>query len=41
MIFLKCFLTSDLSLDREVEFAIDFVPGTNPVSMGPYRIFTS
>lgn len=32
---------SDLTLEREVEFAIDLVPGTSHVSMVPYRTFTS
>lgn len=29
---------NDLSLDLEVEFVIDLVPCTNPVSMAPYRM---
>ncbi|XP_058732932.1 uncharacterized protein LOC131604514 [Vicia villosa] len=29
---------SDLPPEREVEFSIDLVPGTSPVSMAPYRI---
>ena len=29
---------SDLPPEREVEFAIDLVPGTSPVSMSPYRM---
>lgn len=32
---------SDLPPEREVEFAIDLVPGTSPVSMIPYRMSTS
>ena len=28
----------DVPAEREVEFSIDLVPGTKPVSMGPYRI---
>lgn len=31
----------DLPPGREVEFAIDLVPGTNPTSMTPYRMFAS
>ena len=27
--------------EREVEFAIDLVPGTKPVSMAPYRMSAS
>ena len=27
--------------EREVEFSIDLVPGTKPVSMAPYRISVS
>lgn len=30
---------SDFSLERGVEFAIDLVPGTRPVSMAPYKMF--
>ncbi|MCI91835.1 cellular nucleic acid-binding protein, partial [Trifolium medium] len=29
---------SDLPLEREVEFAIDVIPGTSPISMAPYRM---
>ena len=29
---------SDLPPEREVEFSIDLVPGTSPVSMAPYRM---
>ncbi|MCI30720.1 cellular nucleic acid-binding protein, partial [Trifolium medium] len=29
---------SDLPPEREVEFAIDVVPGTSPISMAPYRM---
>lgn len=29
---------SDLTLERGVEFAIDFVPGTSPISMAPYQM---
>lgn len=32
---------SDLVPEREVEFAIDLVPDTRPVSMEPYRVFVS
>lgn len=32
---------SDLSPVREVEFTIDLVPGTSPVSMDPYRMSAS
>lgn len=32
---------SDLPPEREVEFFIDLVPGTTPVSMDPYRMFSS
>ena len=32
---------SDLSLGREVEFAIDIVIGTGPVWMAPYRMSAS
>jgi len=28
----------DVPLEREVEFSIDLVPGTKPVSMAPYRM---
>ena len=27
-----------LPFDREIEFAIDLVPGTTPISMAPYRM---
>ncbi|MCI93122.1 cellular nucleic acid-binding protein, partial [Trifolium medium] len=27
---------SDVPLEREVEFSIDLVPGTGPISMAPY-----
>ncbi|MCI84522.1 cellular nucleic acid-binding protein, partial [Trifolium medium] len=29
---------SDLPPEREVEFAIDVVPDTSPISMAPYRM---
>ena len=29
---------NDLPPEREVEFSIDLVPGTSPVSMAPYRM---
>ncbi|MCI18420.1 RNA-directed DNA polymerase (Reverse transcriptase), partial [Trifolium medium] len=29
---------SDLPPEREVEFAIDLIPGTSPTSMAPYRM---
>ena len=32
---------SDLPPEREVEFAIDLVPGTNPISIAPYRMSAS
>jgi len=32
---------SDVPLEREVEFSIDLVPGTKPVSMAPYRMSAS
>ncbi|MCI93345.1 cellular nucleic acid-binding protein, partial [Trifolium medium] len=32
---------SDLPPEREVEFAIDVVPGTSPISMAPYRMSTA
>ncbi|XP_050876686.1 uncharacterized protein LOC127080409 [Lathyrus oleraceus] len=32
---------SDVPLEREMEFSIDLVPSTRPVSMAPYRMFTS
>lgn len=28
-------------LEREMEFVIDLVPGTSPVSMAPWRMYTS
>jgi len=31
----------DVPLEREVEFSIDLVPGTKPVSMAPYRMSAS
>ena len=31
----------DVPPEREVEFAIDLVPGTKPVSMAPYRMSAS
>lgn len=31
----------DLPPEREVEFAIDLVPGTSPMSMDPYRMSAS
>ena len=27
-----------LSLDREVEFTLDLIPGTEPISIPPYRM---
>ncbi|KAK2452021.1 putative mitochondrial protein [Trifolium repens] len=32
---------SDVPPEREVEFAIDLVPGTSPISMAPYRMSAS
>jgi len=32
---------SDLPLEREVEFAIDLVSGTSPISIAPYRMSAS
>ena len=32
---------SDLPPEREVDFSIDLVPGTSPMSMIPYRVPTS
>ncbi|GAU43834.1 hypothetical protein TSUD_371130 [Trifolium subterraneum] len=32
---------SDLPPEREVEFGIDLVPGTSPISMAPYRMLAS
>ncbi|MCI63704.1 cellular nucleic acid-binding protein, partial [Trifolium medium] len=31
----------DLPPEREVEFSIDIVPGTSPISMAPYRMFAT
>ena len=31
----------DVPPEKEVEFAIDLVPGTKPVSMAPYRMLAS
>jgi len=31
----------DLPPEREVEFAIDLVPGTSPISIAPYRMSAS
>ena len=31
----------DVPLEREVEFSIDLVPGTKPMSMAPYRMSAS
>ena len=31
----------DVPPEREVEFAIDLVPGTRPMSMAPYRMSAS
>ena len=31
----------DVPPEREVEFSIDLVPGTKPVSMAPYRMSAS
>ncbi|MCI70098.1 cellular nucleic acid-binding protein, partial [Trifolium medium] len=28
---------SNVPPEREVEFAIDLIPGTSPISMAPYR----
>ncbi|XP_050878125.1 uncharacterized protein LOC127081941 [Lathyrus oleraceus] len=41
--FLKVFLDdiSDVPPEREVEFSIDHIPGTRPVSMAPYRMSAS
>ena len=41
--FLDVFLkdVSDFSSEREMEFTIDLVPSTIPVSMVPYRVSTS
>ncbi|MCI64456.1 cellular nucleic acid-binding protein, partial [Trifolium medium] len=37
--FMDVFLDDilDLPPEREVEFSIDIVPGTSPISMAPYR----
>jgi hypothetical protein len=32
---------SDMPPEREVEFTIDLVPGTSPISMAPYRMSAS
>ncbi|MCI65112.1 cellular nucleic acid-binding protein, partial [Trifolium medium] len=32
---------SDVPPEREVEFSIDLVPCTSPISMAPYRMSTS
>ncbi|MCI39097.1 cellular nucleic acid-binding protein, partial [Trifolium medium] len=32
---------SDLPPEREVDFSIDVVPGTSPISMAPYRMSVS
>src|ERR1051325_12117107 len=32
---------NELPPEREVEFALDFIPGTSPVSMAPYRMSAS
>ncbi|MCI95688.1 cellular nucleic acid-binding protein, partial [Trifolium medium] len=32
---------SDVPLEREVEFTIDLLPGTGPISMAPYRMSVS
>ncbi|MCI63363.1 RNA-directed DNA polymerase (Reverse transcriptase), partial [Trifolium medium] len=32
---------SDLPPEREVEFSIDLIPGTGPISMTPYRMSAS
>uniref|UniRef100_A0A392QGY8 Cellular nucleic acid-binding protein n=2 Tax=Trifolium medium TaxID=97028 RepID=A0A392QGY8_9FABA len=32
---------SDVPPEREVEFTIDLVPGTSPISMAPYRMSAS
>ncbi|MCI36413.1 retrotransposon protein, partial [Trifolium medium] len=31
----------DLPPEREVEFTIDLIPGTSPISMAPYRMSSS
>ncbi|MCI85981.1 cellular nucleic acid-binding protein, partial [Trifolium medium] len=32
---------SDVPPEREVEFAINLIPGTSPISMAPYRMSAS
>ncbi|MCI98264.1 cellular nucleic acid-binding protein, partial [Trifolium medium] len=32
---------SDVPPEREVEFAIELIPGTSPISMTPYRMSAS
>ncbi|MCI45640.1 RNA-directed DNA polymerase (Reverse transcriptase), partial [Trifolium medium] len=32
---------SDVPPEREVEFTIDLIPGTSPISMAPYRMSAS
>ncbi|MCI71904.1 RNA-directed DNA polymerase (Reverse transcriptase), partial [Trifolium medium] len=32
---------SDVPPEREVEFAIDLIPGTSPIFMAPYRMSAS
>ncbi|MCI57297.1 cellular nucleic acid-binding protein [Trifolium medium] len=32
---------SDVPPEREVEFTIDLVPGTSPISMAPYQMSAS
>ncbi|MCI57730.1 cellular nucleic acid-binding protein, partial [Trifolium medium] len=32
---------SDVPPEREVEFTIDLIPGTSPISMAPYRMLVS
>ncbi|MCI42605.1 cellular nucleic acid-binding protein, partial [Trifolium medium] len=32
---------SDVPPEREVEFSIDLIPGTGPISMAPYRMSAS
>jgi len=32
---------TELPPEREVEFAIDLVPGTSPILIAPYRMFAS
>ena len=43
MNFLKVFLEdiSDLPLEHEMDFSVDLVLGTSPVSMTPYRVSAS